>query len=97
MLVILLLPVALIAGLFSKGRKCTPEELASDLKKFADGTDTDGEWDHFESVPIQDPRLETIRLEALRTVHLPLQVEDRAKLAQLSVKAAALGARIFAT
>jgi hypothetical protein len=44
---IIAMPVALIAGLLSKGRNCTPEELAADLKELADGTEDYMAWDRF--------------------------------------------------
>ena len=88
-LVIIALPVALFAGLFSKGRKCTPEELVSDLRALADGTEGEMTWGTLECVPIIDPRLEAIRREAIK-VNLPLQTEDRAKLSRLATSAAAL-------
>jgi hypothetical protein len=88
------LPVAIVAGLFlSKGRKCTPEELAADLDEFASGTEGEMAWDRLESVPILDPRLEGIRREAM-AVNLPLRAEDRDLLGRLAVKARAFQTKI---
>jgi hypothetical protein len=91
--VIVMLPAAFAAGLLSKGRKCSPEELASELKKFATGAEGETDWDRLESVPMRDPRLEAIRQEAM-TVNLPLQAEDRAKLGLLAAKVETLSSRI---
>jgi len=85
-IVVVALPVAIVAGLLSKGRKCTPEELAADLDVFASGTEGEMAWDRLESVPILDPRLEGIRREAM-AVNLPLRAEDRDLLGRLAVKA----------
>jgi hypothetical protein len=87
-LVIVAFPFAVIAGLLSKGRNCTAQELAADLQKLSDGNDEC--WDCLESVPIKDPRLEAIRQEALK-VNLPLGAEDRAKLGELAAQTRALG------
>ena len=88
-LVGILLPVSIVAGLFSKGRKCAPGELASELEAFANDAEGEMAWDRLESVPIIDARLEAIRREAM-TVNLPLQADDRAKLGRLASKARAL-------
>src|SRR5438105_7167714 len=61
--------------------KRTPEELAAQVRSMRDGTLGQG-WDEFECVPIKDPRLEEIRLEAL-SVRLPLDNVGRAKLSAL--------------
>jgi hypothetical protein len=81
------LPLALIAGLFFKGRKCGPEELASELRALAKGDMS--YWDRLECVPLKDPRLEPIRQEALK-VDLPFGPADPAKLMALADRAAAL-------
>ena len=82
------LPVALVAGLLGrKGRRCSPQELAQELRQLSEG-DMSG-WDEFECVPIQDPRLEAIRREAMQ-VELPLRRSDRVKLAELANRAEAL-------
>jgi len=88
-LIALAMPVAIISGLFSKGRKCSPAELADELQKFADSKEHEWDWDDLESVPLKDPRLEEIRLTAMK-VALPLGAEDRAKLAELAERARTL-------
>jgi hypothetical protein len=84
-LVIVAFPIALMAGLFFKGRNCTPEELAIDLQKFSDGIEDAMDWDELESVPLKNPRLEAIRQEAM-DVNLPLRPEDRTKLGELAAR-----------
>jgi len=92
-IVVVALPVALVAGLLSEGRKCTPEELAADIDEFVSGTEGEMAWDRLESVPILDPRLEGIRRESM-AVNLPLRAEDRDLLGRLAVKARALQTNI---
>jgi hypothetical protein len=93
LIVIVAMPFGLIAGLLSKGRNCTPEELAADLKKLAEGTEDEWDWDILESVPIADQRLEAIRQEAI-AVNFPPQEAERAKLGRLALKARALSDQI---
>ena len=90
-LAIAALPLAVIAGILFKRRKCTPEEMASELNELAAGN-MNG-WDRLESVPIKDPRLEAIRKEAM-AVCLPFRSEDRALLRHLAAKAGSLHAKI---
>jgi hypothetical protein len=89
----LLLPVAVVAGLFDKGRTCTPSELAEELRKFAEGREGEWDLDDFESVRLRDSRLEEIRQEALKT-SIPLTESDKAKLLLLAERAAALPATL---
>jgi hypothetical protein len=84
-LIIFAIPIALVAGIFFKGRNCTPAELAADLQKLADGTEGDMGWDELESVPLKDPRLEEIRCEAI--AFAPPGPADHAKLAELAQRA----------
>ena len=92
-LLLFVLPAVLILqaiGILSKYRKCTPEELAADLRKFADGTEGDRDWDDLEcGGPFEDPRLEAIRQEAMH-VELPLRPEDRIMLGALAFRAGSL-------
>jgi len=90
-LVIFALPIALVAGLFfkGKGRNCTPEELAAELQALADDQDGLVDGDRLECVPIKDSRLEAIRREAVYLIQ-PVRFEDRPKLAQLAERARAL-------
>jgi hypothetical protein len=85
------LPFALVAGLFSRPRTCTPEELASDLRKIAAGT-SEMAWDNLESVPIADLHLEAIRKQAM-TIKLPVGPDGIAQLERLAAKAEALSAQ----
>src|ERR1051326_8246879 len=87
---IITLPWAVVGGLFSKKRDCTPEELASELKELAAGKMSG--WDQLECVRIKDPRLESIRQEAM-AVELPFRQEDRELLAYLATKVALLSPR----
>ena len=82
--------LAIIGGLLGReGRKTTPAELASKLGALA-SNDLSG-WDQLEcGGRFQDPRLEAIRQEA-KAVELPFWEEDRALLARLAARAAALG------
>jgi len=90
LLVVVAVPLALAAGLFSRPRKCTPEELAATLRRIGDGLDSNNEWDDLEcGGPLADRRLEEIRREAM-TVDLPLGPDDRAKLIRLAERAANL-------
>src|SRR5471030_937266 len=59
-----LLPAAAIAGLWAKPEQRTPQEVASLIAGFLDGTD-EWAWDDFESVQIADPFLEDIRRRAI--------------------------------
>jgi hypothetical protein len=86
-LIVAAIPLAIISGIFSRSRKCTPRELASELNELAAGEM--GGWDQLECVPIKDPRLEAIRQEAM-AVHLPFREEDHQLLKHLAAKAAAL-------
>jgi hypothetical protein len=85
-LVIVALPIAIVANLFSKGRDCSPEEFAADVQKLADGTEGERDWDVLESVRLKDPRLEAIRQEAI-AVPWPIDQEGRAKLSSLAQRA----------
>jgi hypothetical protein len=86
-LTVVAIPVALIAGIRFKDRKCSPEKLASELKALAAGDMS--YWDQLESVSIRDQRLEAIRQEAM-AVALPFRPSDRAKLVELALRAEAL-------
>jgi hypothetical protein len=95
LLIAAMAPIALVVNvslrLFGiKGSKRTADELASTLRRFADGAEDPYDWDDLEcGGPIRDPRLEAIRQEAM-TVDLPLRPKDRAKLGELAVRAEAV-------
>ena len=84
-----LLPVALVAGIFSKPAKRTPAEVAGFLRDFSDGTGGDWDWDDFISVRLAYPQLEAIRQEA-ELIALPVEPEGREKLKSLLARAEAL-------
>lgn len=81
----LAIPVALLAGLFAKPARRTPEEVANYLRNFIEGGGADTDWDDFESVPIADPNLEAVRREAAEA---PLG--DLAKLRDLLTRVEAM-------
>ena len=77
------LPIALIAGLLP-GKKTvdrTPEDVAGYPRDFISGTGGEWDWDDFESVPITDPRLESIRQRAARAAPPNPDLEALRKLA----------------
>jgi len=67
----LLIPPALIVALIvcmtSRARTTdrTPEEVAAYLRNCLNKTNGPRDWDDFESAPITDPELETLRLKAI--------------------------------
>ncbi len=79
-----------MAGIFSKGRKCTPQEFAAELQKFADGQEGPRDWDYLESVSILNAQLEAVRREACMLAP-PIKADDllkmRAKMAALAERA----------
>ena len=85
----LLLPLALLADIFSKPAKRTPAEVSGFLRDFLDGTGGDWDWDDFTSVRLADPQLETIRQEA-ELIALPVKPEGKEKLESLLARAEAL-------
>jgi hypothetical protein len=88
-----LIPAALIAALFDKGRACTPQAFAAELTRLTegDGPNWDQLWDRVECVRIRDPRLEEIRQEAVKFGPPCRDVEvSRAAWAALAARAARL-------
>lgn len=81
-----LVPLALIAGFFSKPKVRTPAEVAGFIRDFLDGTGGDWDWDDFTSVPIADAELESLRREADK-IALPLTEQGREYLRALLVRA----------
>ena len=88
------IPAALVAGLlpWGKTQSLSAAEVARSLREFLDGSGGDYDWDDFISVPLTDPELEQIRLEA-ESVALPLQVAGRVRLEDLLERAEALARR----
>lgn len=62
----LALPIALLGRVITgnRTRDRTPAEVAGFIRDFLDGTGGDWDWDEFESVPISDPSLDSIRRRA---------------------------------
>ena len=67
----------------------TPEEVAQYLRRFIDGTEGEWDLDDFESVPIQNEELDSIRREFL-AIKFPMDVDGRAKAHELLSRADAL-------
>ena len=89
----IILPIALVvaplAALFSRPLNRTPEEVVRYLRDFVDGTGGDWDFDDFTSIPIADPRLESIRDRASR-VQEPITEESGEKLRSLLAEAEAI-------
>lgn len=89
----IILPVALVgaslAALFSRPINRTPEEVVRYLRDFVEGTGGDWDFDDFTSIPIADPRLESIRDRASR-VREPITEEGDKKLRSLLAEAEAI-------
>ena len=90
-LLIAALAVALISKLFgvSNAKARTPQEVASYLRDGIEQTGGDWDWDDFISIPIEDPRLEAIRMDA-EMVHLPAGPEQIEQLKKLLARAEAI-------
>ena len=85
----LVLPLALLASIFSKPAKRTPAEVAGFIRDFIEGTGSDWDWDDFTSVRLADPKLEEIRRHA-DMIALPVTPEGRRELEALLMRADAL-------
>ncbi len=92
---IIIVPVAIVAKLFimpfERPARSSPEELANYLRNFLNGAEDelDWEWDHFSSVPLADPQLESLRRRAAE-VALPLDATGRKTLEGLLTEAEGL-------
>ena len=84
-------PVILFLKLFGigKNKERSAEEVAGFIRDFIEGTGGDWDWDDFISVPIKDPKLETIRDEATM-VELPVTATGLEELKRLLERAEAL-------
>lgn len=80
---------ASLAALFSRPINRTPEEVVRYLRDFVDGTGGDWDFDDFTSIPIADPRLESIRDRASR-VREPITEEGGKTLRSLLAEAEAI-------
>ena len=58
------IPIAAIATVFSGPAKLSADEVADYIRAHLDGTGGDWDWDDFTSVKIADPVLEAIRRDA---------------------------------
>jgi hypothetical protein len=83
-LAILSFPVAVVAGLMSKGRHCAPQGLVTEFRKFAAGIECPRVWERLEGFA-RYQRLETIRLKNT-TVDVSLGPEEWEKLGKPATK-----------
>ena len=64
----ILIPIVIVLKLvtipFERPIRRTPDEVAAYLRDFIQGTGGDWDWDDFVSIPIADPKLESIRARA---------------------------------
>src|SRR5262245_54688686 len=82
------LPLAILSQLLAlkKTQNRTSEEVANFLRQFAEGTSGEWDWDDFTSVPITNPKLEAIRIEA-DLIPLPIDSHGKQKLQELITRA----------
>ena len=81
--------VKLIVTLFEKPTDRAADEVVRLLRDFQDGTGDDYDWDDFVSVPIADPRLESIR-ERASALNLPVDKKGFGELKLLLEEAEAI-------
>lgn len=86
MLAPLILPIAIVAGLFSKPKKRSPAEVAGFIRDFLEDRGGEWDWDDFTSVPLADPELEAIRRDA-DLIALPVSEGGREQLKALLARA----------
>ena len=82
----ILIPIAIIAGFFSKPIQRTPAEVEGFIRDFIEGTGGEWDWDDFTSVSIANPELESIRQDADLIV-LPVTPEGEEELRRLLARA----------
>ena len=75
----IIIVVKLIVTHFEKPIDRAPDEVVRLLRDFHDGTGHDDDWDDFVSVPIADPRLESIR-ERAWGLNLPVDAKGFGEL-----------------
>lgn len=96
MAAIVFIPIAIVLKLvtmpFERPITRTPAEVARYLRDFLDGSGGEWDFDDFSSVPIADPRLDTIRERASR-FNGPKSVEGLTELRALLAEAEALAAK----
>jgi hypothetical protein len=71
---------ALLAGVFSPPRRRSAAEVVRYLREFIDGTGGEWDWDEFESIPIADPALESIRTRAAQAGPPHPNIQELARL-----------------
>jgi hypothetical protein len=81
--------VKLIVTPFAKPTSRAADEVAHLLRDFHDGTGDGYDWDDFVSVPIADPRLESIR-ERAWALNLPVDAKGFGELKLLLEEAEAI-------
>ena len=86
-----LLPVAILVQLLplKKTRDRSVTEVIGFLTNFLHKTGGEWDWDDFTSIPITEPGLEAIRVQAA-SIRLPLDAEGYAKLRELRELAVSL-------
>jgi hypothetical protein len=88
-LVPILIPLAALAGLFSKPIRRTPGEVADYLSDFIEDRSGPCDWDDFTSLRIADPALDAIRMRATE-IDLRTNVDGEKALRQLLAEARSL-------
>jgi hypothetical protein len=86
------MPIALVLSLARRRQSVDrqPEDVVGYLRDLLEGAGGEWDWDDFESVPITDPRLESIRQRAARAgPPNPDIVQLRALLAEAKLIAGA--------
>ena len=74
---------------FKNSADLTAEDVIGYLEEFIEGREGDSDWDDSTSIPITDPSLDRIRLEAA-SVALPLTEDGRATLRRLAEQVRAM-------
>ena len=92
----LLIMVKLVAMPFQRPVQRTAGEVARYIRDFIDGTGGQWDWDDFESIPIADPALESIRDRASRVMK-PIDGDGMVTLRSLLAEAEGLAAKEAAT
>lgn len=80
---------ALLSSIFGLKAKLSAAEVRNRLQDFIEDRSGPYDWDDFTSVPLDDPRLDDIRLRAA-AIDLPITDEGSAILRELLVEAADL-------
>lgn len=79
----------------TRPRDMSAEQVAALLRKFIDGTATDGQWDYFATGPrIADPELEAIRQDTAELWGPPVEPYTTKRLEELLARTEALIPRL---